>query len=111
AFATQYLIAGAPRELRGFVEQWGRRDPGRRGYVWPKSVGAIDLVYALVHYFPNLHDDPEGQVYLEVFTKQLTACAQIGKFDGRVVTDPAATPNQHGITIPQYSVIELLRDW
>ena len=58
-----------------------------------------------MHYLPELHDDPEGQVYLEVFTRQLGACQQLGKFDGRVVTDRA---NQG---LSDASVKELLRDF
>jgi DNA helicase-2/ATP-dependent DNA helicase PcrA len=111
AVARQYLDSGAPQELKHYVDHWGRRDPGNAVLTWPKSVGAIDLVYALIHFFPELHDDPEGQVYLEVFTKQLTACAQIGKFDGRVVHRPDKPPDRQGVTVSQRSVIELLRDW
>ena len=76
-----------------------------KGFEWPKSTTAIELIYGLVHYLPELHDDPEGQVYLEVFTRQLGACQQLGKFDGRVVTDPA---NQG---LSDASVKELLRDF
>jgi DNA helicase-2/ATP-dependent DNA helicase PcrA len=52
-----------------------------------------------------LHDDPEGQVYLEVFTRQLGACEQVGKFEGRVITDPTNTG------LSDASVKELLRDF
>jgi len=45
-------------------------------------------MYALVHFLPEFHDDPEAQIYLEVFTRQLSACEQVGSFKGRVVTDP-----------------------
>jgi DNA helicase-2/ATP-dependent DNA helicase PcrA len=95
----------APAGLLDFAQGWANRDPGRKGFEWPKSTTAIELIYGLVHYFPELHDDPEGQVYLEVFTRQLGACQQLGKFDGRVVTDPA---NQG---LSDASVKELLRDF
>ena len=95
----------APPGLLAFAQGWANRDPGRKGYAWPKSTTAIELIYGLVHYLPELHDDPEGQVYLEVFTRQLGACQQLGKFDGRVVTDPT---NQG---LSDASVKELLRDF
>ena len=95
----------APPGLLAFAQGWANRDPGRKGYGWPKSTTAIELIYGLVHYLPELHDDPEGQVYLEVFTRQLGACQQLGKFDGRVVTDPT---NQG---LSDASVKELLRDF
>jgi len=95
----------APPGLLAFAQGWANRDPNRKGYGWPKSTTAIELIYGLVHYLPELHDDPEGQVYLELFTRQLGACQQLGKFDGRVVTDPT---NQ-GLSAA--SVKELLRDF
>jgi DNA helicase-2/ATP-dependent DNA helicase PcrA len=97
--------AGVPQGLVDYVDGWRNRDPGRIGFEWPKSTTAIELIYGLVHYLPELHDDPEGQVYLELFTRQLGACQQLGKFDGRVVTDPS---NQG---LSDASVKELLRDF
>jgi DNA helicase-2/ATP-dependent DNA helicase PcrA len=97
--------AGSPPGLLDYATGWADRDPRQSGYVWPKSVPVLRLIYGLVHYFPELHDDPEGQVYLEVFTRQLSACQQVGKFNARVVTDPA---NQG---LNDASVKELLRDF
>jgi DNA helicase-2/ATP-dependent DNA helicase PcrA len=97
--------AQAPAGLYDYALGWTNRDPGRRGYVWPRSVPVLDLIYGLVHYFSALHDDPEGQVYLEVFTRQVTACEQVGKFKGRVVNDPTNTG------LSEKSVEELLRDF
>jgi DNA helicase-2/ATP-dependent DNA helicase PcrA len=95
----------ASKELIEYAEGWLDRDPKRSGFEWPRSVAIIDLIYGLVHYFPELHDDPEGQVYLEVFTRQLGACEQIGKFKGRLVHDPS-NPG-----LSEASVKELLRDF
>jgi DNA helicase II / ATP-dependent DNA helicase PcrA len=97
--------ASAPPGLLSYAQGWANRDSGRKGFEWPKSTTAIELIYGLVHYLPELHDDPEGQVYLEVFTRQLGACLQLGKFDGRVVTDPS-NPG-----LSDASVKELLRDF
>jgi DNA helicase-2/ATP-dependent DNA helicase PcrA len=97
--------ATAPAGLLTYAQGWAYRNPGRKDYEWPKSTTAIELVYGLVHYLPELHDDPEGQIYLEIFTRQLGACQQLGKFDGRVITDPT---NQG---LSDASVKELLRDF
>jgi DNA helicase-2/ATP-dependent DNA helicase PcrA len=78
-----------PKDLVDFVDNWSNRNPGRPGYIWPKSTPAIDLLYALVHWMPELHDDPEGQIYLEVFTRQLAACEQVSGFKARVKCDPS----------------------
>lgn len=95
----------APQGLLDYAQHWADRDAGRKGYEWPKTTTAIELIYGLVHYLPELHDDAEGQVYLELFTRQLGACQQLGKFDGRVITDPT---NQG---LSDASVKELLRDF
>jgi DNA helicase-2/ATP-dependent DNA helicase PcrA len=77
------------KPLENFAANWGDRDPGRSGYSWPFNTPCLDLLYALLHWMPELHDDPEGQVYLEVFTRQLGAAEQVSNFKARVVTDPA----------------------
>jgi DNA helicase-2/ATP-dependent DNA helicase PcrA len=97
--------ASAPPGLLAYAQGWANRDPGRVGYEWPRGTTAIELIYGLVHYLPELHDDPEGQVYLEVFTRQLGACQQLGKFEGRIVADPS-NPG-----LSDASVKELLRDF
>jgi DNA helicase-2/ATP-dependent DNA helicase PcrA len=102
AFATG---AGAPAGLLAYAQGWANRNPARKGYDWPRSTTAIELIYGLVHFLPELHDDPEGQVYLELFTRQLGACEQVGKFDGRVITDAT----DQGLS--NASVKELLRDF
>ena len=87
---TNWLKPGkAPKGLIDFVNRWGKRDPGRPGYRWPKNTPCIDLLYALIHWLPELHDDPEGQVYLEVFARQLGAAEQVSPFKSRVVSDPS----------------------
>lgn len=95
----------APAGLKEFAVEWAERNPGRPGWEWPRSVPVLELIYGLVHYFPQLHDDPEGQIYLEVFTRQVSACEQVGKFSGRVVTDST------NAELSRRSVMELLRDF
>lgn len=91
--------------LRNYVNGWKQRDPGERGRAWPKNVSVLQLIYGLVHYLPQLHDRAEGQVYLEVFTRQLSACEQVGKFSGRLV-HVADNPG-----LGAASVKELLQDF
>jgi len=97
---TNWLKPGkAPKGLIDFVERWSKRDPGRTGYKWPKNTPCIDLLYALVHWLPELHDDPEGQVYLEVFTRQLGAAEQVSGYKARVITGAQETGKpDHALT-------------
>lgn len=97
--------AEAPAGLKEFAVGWANRDPQKRGWEWPRSVPVLELIYGLVHYFPELHDDPEGQVYLEVFTRQVSACEQVGKFSARIVTDDSSP------TLADASIKELIRDF
>jgi DNA helicase-2/ATP-dependent DNA helicase PcrA len=96
---------GSPAGLLDYAKAWALRDPGRAGYEWPRRVPAIELVYGLVHYLKELHDDPEGQVYLEVFTRQLGACEQVSGFKGVLIHDPSNTE------LSEKSVRDLVRDF
>jgi DNA helicase-2/ATP-dependent DNA helicase PcrA len=97
--------AKVPDGLKDYAIAWSDRDPQKVGWQWPHSVSVLQLIYALVHYFPELYDDPEGQVYLEVFTRQVSACEQVGKFSARVVTD------RSNPTLADASIKELIRDF
>lgn len=99
------LLARGNPSLKSFIDGWSARDPGRKGYEWPRSVSVLELLYGIVHYLPELHDDPEGQVYLEVFTRQLMAMSLLSGFEGRVVYDPAKPD------LNEASIRELLCDW
>jgi ATP-dependent DNA helicase UvrD/PcrA len=95
----------APKGLLDFAVGWADRDPKQKGWKWPKSTSVLDLIYGLNHFFPELYDDPEGQIYLEVFTRQASACEQIGKFKGRVVHNPSKS------SLSEASIKELLRNF
>lgn len=91
-------------ELNNFVRTWqSRKAPP--GFRWPTSVTVLELLYGLIHYLPEFHDDPEGQSYLEVFTRQLTAMSGLSGFEGRVISNPAKPD------LSAASVRDLLCDW
>ncbi|MGZ0710099.1 UvrD-helicase domain-containing protein [Coraliomargarita sp. W4R53] len=92
----------ASPELVSYVDNWADRSAGRAGWKWPSHVTAIQLLYDLVHWLPELHDDPEGQVYLEVFTRQLGAAEQVSNFKAQVVYD------KDNVKLSQTSVGHLL---
>jgi len=94
-----------PPELLPFAQGWAERCPRRADLRWPPSVPVLELIYGLLHFFPDLYDDPEGQIYLEVFTRQVCACQQVGKFGGRVVFDP------ENMGLSDASVRELLQSF
>lgn len=95
---------GYPGGLTDYCQGWARRDPGRKGYRWPGDVHVLDLLYGLRYWFDDLQKDPEGQVYLEVFTRQVSSCETIGKFGARVVYNPQE------VGLSEASVRELYRN-
>ena len=96
------------RGLRQLLRSWATRtaQPG-----WPRNASALELIYAVTHYFPELHDDPEGQVYLEAFTRQLSACEQVSPFGGRIVKEQEASRGEQKLTLAERSVKDLLQDF
>jgi DNA helicase II / ATP-dependent DNA helicase PcrA len=93
----------AQADLLDYAQHWARRDPGNPLLIWRPSVSILELIYGLRYFFRGYYDDPEGQVYLEVFTRQLSASQQIGAFKGRLVHDPAKAG------LEEASIAELLR--
>ena len=88
AEAQEFLERSGSASLKRFVEGWRGRDPLIRSRAWPVNTPVLTLIYSLVHYFPELHDDPEGQVFLEVFVRQIQALEELGGFRGRLVHKP-----------------------
>ncbi|AMA10662.1 UvrD-helicase domain-containing protein [Picosynechococcus sp. PCC 73109] len=84
--AIDYLRSpNASQSLKDFIDGWANRQTNP---AWKRSVPVLDLIYAITHFFPEFYDDPEGQVFLEVFTRQLSASEQVSKFKGRVLWEP-----------------------
>lgn len=99
------LLATQPRlrPLADFVDHYGRRDPGRPGHVWPTSVPCIELLNSIIHWLPEIHNSPAGQIWLEVFTRQLHTAEQLSRFRARILTDPSNPALASG------SILHLLR--
>jgi len=90
--------------LNNFITIWQSRT-APSGYRWPTSVPALELLYGIIHFLPEFHDDPEGQSYLEVFTRQLTVMSGLSGFEGRIVTNPSKPD------LEEASIRDLLCDW
>lgn len=88
---------------RNFIKGWA----SRRGF--PERVAVLELLYSLSAFLPEFHDDAEGQVYLEAFARQLSACEQVSSFRGRVITDPNGERDAKGLNLGDRSVRDLLQ--
>lgn len=95
------------KDARRILKGWSTRT--RNLKKWPERVSALELLYSLASFLPQLYDDAEGQVYLEAFTRQLSACEQVSPFGGRVLTDPVGERNAKGLNMADRSVGDLLQ--
>jgi DNA helicase-2/ATP-dependent DNA helicase PcrA len=90
---------------RDFIKGWASRRQ------FPERVSALELLYSLAAFLPELHDDPEGQVYLEAFARQLSACEQVSSFGGRVITSANEEKDAKGLSLADRSVRDLLQNF
>jgi DNA helicase-2/ATP-dependent DNA helicase PcrA len=82
--------------LSAFVQSWqqqhvqGQIRASRRRGNWPDEIHLVDLVYKLVTWIPNMQDDIEGLVYLEVITRTILQSALFtAPFRGHIVFNTA----------------------
>jgi DNA helicase-2/ATP-dependent DNA helicase PcrA len=109
---AEWLGGAASRRARQRIAEWAGRDDGHRRGAWPAWTSTLDLVYEVAGFFDgDLLDDPEGQVYLESFTRQLAACELLSKFRGRIFTDPAGARDAKGLNRADRSVAVVLSDF
>lgn len=87
--ATALLSSHAsPQSFRTFINGWASRHSTPDHTRWPSSIHFPELLAALVHWLPELHNTPAGQIWLQVFTRQTTAATQLSRFRARIVTQP-----------------------
>jgi DNA helicase-2/ATP-dependent DNA helicase PcrA len=87
--ATALLSSHAsPQSFRTFINGWASRHSTPDHARWPSSIHFPELLAALVHWLPELHNTPAGQIWLQVFTRQTTAATQLSRFRARIVTQP-----------------------
>ena len=92
-----------PLTLGQFVNNWQNRTPfGTKK--WKREVPLIDLVYKLVTWIPQMQDDIEGTVYLEVITRTITQSALFNKFKSQLIFDAS------NIKLEQASIREIIRN-
>ena len=75
-----------PNSLAQFVQTWQQRSPQGR-HPWPQEINLSDLVYKLVTWIPEMQDDIEGLVYLEVVLRAITAAAsaRVSRYGGSIL--------------------------
>ena len=87
-FIASNPTPNAPHTLADFVSAWQRRTP--QGLMnWPDEWPLLELCFKIISWIPFLHDDPEGQVYLEAIARVIAQAATFSSYRSTIVfNDP-----------------------
>lgn len=77
-------VARQANTLPQFVDAWRRRVP-QGNNPWPDQIFLADLAYKLVTWIPEMQDDIEGLVFLEVIIRTITESIRFNRFESRIV--------------------------
>lgn len=83
---------GGRNSLQEFVRAWASRESQTRSE-WPESIYIADLIYKLVAWIPQMQDDVEGLVYLEVILRTVSESTQFSPFGSRLVFGELESPS------------------
>ena len=73
-----------PTGLSYFLEGWQSREAQRLPQ-WPSEWPLLELCFTIVTWLPQLHDDPEGQVYLEAVTRSISEASSFSSYRSTIV--------------------------
>ena len=75
-----------PPGLSDFIKNWQlRKTDGPNG--WPSERLLLELCFKIITWIPQLHDDPEGQVYIEAVTRCISNAAIFSPYRSKIVFD------------------------
>lgn len=101
AFAAQDPAPCRPQGLRDFVDAWGNRR-SQTTKAWPPEWPILELCFKLLCWFPELRDDPEGQIHFEAVTRAIAQSASFSPYRAAIL---------HGARVhDQQSVASAIRD-
>ena len=88
---AQNFIATAPTPnqptgISDFIQGWQRRQT-QRSNGWPTEWPLLELCFKTITWIPELHDDPEGQVYTEAVTRCISNAAIFSPYCSKIFFD------------------------
>lgn len=83
-FVASNSAPNHPHTLADFVRSWQTRTPHGAAQ-WPDEWPLLELCFKLITWIPFLHDDPEGQVYLEAITRVIAQAATFSSYRSTLV--------------------------
>ena len=84
-FANTNPTPNTPHTLNDFVQAWGAQRRLRSQEAWPNEWPILELCFKLITWIPDLHDDPEGQVYLEAMARCFSQSALFSSYRSTIV--------------------------
>lgn len=78
-FVATNPLPNIPHTLDAFVRCWQTRIPQTTAQ-WPSEWPVLELCFKLISWIPYLHDDPEGQVYLEALTRCIAQASTFSSY-------------------------------
>ena len=82
-----------PTGLSHFVQGWQcRKTQHLNG--WPSEWPLLELCFTIITWIPLLHDDPEGQVYIEAVARCISNAAIVSPYRSRIFFDQAQHEEQ-----------------
>lgn len=88
SIAADWLRDDERQEVAQFVRAWGGRSDPKQQPPWTRCTPSHELLYALVHWLPEMQDLPDGHSLLQVFTGALQTAGQLSRFNGRILCFP-----------------------
>ncbi len=91
---AQLLIAANTTRVGGitledYVHAWQTKIPiGESGSTWRRDSSILELTYHLVAWIPEMQDDVEGLVYLEVILRTISQSSVFSRYKSRIIYDP-----------------------
>ena len=80
-------IPNQPTGLSHYVQNWKLRKTQRLNGGWPSEWPLLELCFAISTWIPELHDDPEGQVYIEAVTRCISNAAIFSPYRSKIFFD------------------------
>ncbi len=85
---TNHTIVGGIT-LEEYVNAWQTREPiGEANFTWRRESSILELAYHLVAWIPEMQDDVEGLVYLEVILRTISQSTVFSSYKARFIYDP-----------------------
>jgi len=84
--AAHSIVASnpSPYALGNFITAWQRRTTQSQ-MPWPNEWPLLELCFKLITWFPFLHNNPEGQTYLEAVSRCISQAASFSTYRSTIV--------------------------